>query len=204
MALEVAMGKNGVNALVMLANLPQFANGSYPPDDLERQFDIAYLSLLCDALEYMGGRGLGRGIALRAGKSMFLHDLPQWFDVVPALKIREEAAFRALAFDEQIETALKALDELITSFAPQRRAIIEKTDHFYYTLPQCPACYGRRADTRPSGLGLDKLPLCGAIRGMLESGLEWFTGMTFTVKEIECHAHGKPHCQFAIALGSTS
>src|SRR5512135_1557085 len=69
-SLEEVMGRNGLNAILNLAGLPQYVE-TYPPDDLDKGFDFADLSAICQALEEMYGPRGGRGLALRAGRAMF-------------------------------------------------------------------------------------------------------------------------------------
>ena len=69
-ALEDVMGKNGLNAILNLANL-SFLIDNYPPDNLERQFDFADYSSIWGALEDLYGPRGGRGLALRAGRATF-------------------------------------------------------------------------------------------------------------------------------------
>jgi hypothetical protein len=62
LALENVMGRNGVNAILNLANLHSLV-GNYPPDNLDRQFDFADFSSINVALEEMFGARGGRSIA---------------------------------------------------------------------------------------------------------------------------------------------
>ena len=50
--LEEIMGRNGLNAILNLANLSQFIDNP-PPDSMDRNFDFAYISALNQALEDM-------------------------------------------------------------------------------------------------------------------------------------------------------
>ena len=52
LAMEEVMGKNGLNAILNMANLQRLID-NYPPEDLERQFDFADYSALHAALEEM-------------------------------------------------------------------------------------------------------------------------------------------------------
>jgi hypothetical protein len=66
-ALEDVMGKNGLNAILNLANLTTLID-NYPPDNLGREFDFADFSSIYGALEEMYGRVRpGAGDARRAG-----------------------------------------------------------------------------------------------------------------------------------------
>jgi hypothetical protein len=58
LALEDVMGKNGLNAILNLANLPQLMD-NYPPDNLERGFDFADFSSINAALEELYGPAVG-------------------------------------------------------------------------------------------------------------------------------------------------
>ena len=75
LALEDVMGKNGVNAILNLANLQHLID-NYPPDNLERQFDFADFSAINGALEEMYGPRGGRGLALRAGEALAWRCIP--------------------------------------------------------------------------------------------------------------------------------
>ena len=67
LSLEDVMGRNGVNAILNLANLPNLME-NLPPDNLEKAFDFADVSAIMGALEEMYGPRGGRGLALRAGR----------------------------------------------------------------------------------------------------------------------------------------
>src|SRR3989337_4473513 len=67
-AIEDVMGKNGLNAILNLAHLPQLID-NYPPGSLAKEFDFADVSAINQALEEMYGPRGGRGLALRAGRA---------------------------------------------------------------------------------------------------------------------------------------
>ncbi len=69
-ALEEVMGKNGLNAILNLANMSHYID-NYPPDNLEKGFDFAELSAIGVALEEMYGPRGGRGLALRRACDVF-------------------------------------------------------------------------------------------------------------------------------------
>ncbi|NWF68088.1 MAG: hypothetical protein HXY40_03295 [Chloroflexi bacterium] len=203
LALEEVMSKNGANATLIMSGLRQFVH-QYPPDDLRRGFDIAYIASICQGLEDMAGRAQGRSISKRAGREMFSERLPAFYDIIPALKMRTAASYQALALHAQVEAALPLLDQLIISFdSPHRGTIIEKPDHFVYTMHQCPACFGRSADSAHSAHGGEQ-PMCACVSGMLDGGLKWFTGRYLEIVESQCRAHGYTHCVFEIYGASES
>ena len=63
-ALEDVLGENGLKAVLNLAHLPDLI-GNFPPDNLEKEFDFAYVSAINQALEEIYGLRGGRGLALR-------------------------------------------------------------------------------------------------------------------------------------------
>ena len=69
-ALEDVMGRNGVNAILNLANLRSWIN-SYPLDTLEKRLDFADYSAINGSLDDIYGTRGGRGLAMRAGRATF-------------------------------------------------------------------------------------------------------------------------------------
>ena len=68
-ALEEVMGKNGLNAILNLAQLSSLID-NYPPPNLEKAFDFSDYSMVNLALEEMYGPRGGRGPSrYRAGCS---------------------------------------------------------------------------------------------------------------------------------------
>ena len=74
LAVEEVIGRNGLNAILNLANQSHLIN-NYPPDNLERAFDFADFSSVMGALEEMYGPRGGRGLAQRAGRATFTNGL---------------------------------------------------------------------------------------------------------------------------------
>ena len=73
-ALEEVMGRNGRNALLNLIDMKAFIN-EMPPDNLEREFDFAYITNLNNGLEIIYGPRGARGLALRGGRAIFARGL---------------------------------------------------------------------------------------------------------------------------------
>ncbi|MDI6814390.1 MAG: hypothetical protein QMD10_12795, partial [Desulfitobacteriaceae bacterium] len=102
-ALEEVMGKNGVNAILNLAHLPELID-QYPPDNLEREFDFADFSAINWALEEMYGPRGGRGLALRAGRATFADALRNF----GALAGVGDLAFKVLPLEIKLRIGLPA------------------------------------------------------------------------------------------------
>ncbi len=184
MSLEDVMGKNGMNAILNLANLPHLID-NLPPNNLDREFDFADFSAIFGALEEMYGPRGGRGLALRAGRATFDESLRNF----GALAGVGDLAFKVLPLNAKLRIGLSAMAKIFTTTSDQLSTVEEKDDHFVYTIHKCPQCYGRTSDK----------PDCYIGAGLLLSGLKWVSGGNeFRVVESRCIAMGDPTCDYII------
>jgi hypothetical protein len=160
-ALEEVMGKNGLNAILHLAGLSEIIN-NYPPDNLEKEFDFAYFTALCVALEEMYGPRGGRGLALRAGRATFA-DALRGFGALAGVG---DLAFKVLPLAAKLKIGLPAMANIFTQFSDQISNVHEDGDKYIYTLERCPMCWNRKADR----------PVCYVGQGLLQEGLRWVSG----------------------------
>ena len=183
-ALEDVMGKNGVNAILNLANLQHLID-HYPPPNLNREYDFAYFSAIWGALEEMYGPRGGRGLALRAGRATFAEGLRNF----GALAGAGDLAFKVLPLHIKIKICLPAMARIFTQTSDQHSTVEEKEDHFIYTIHKCPVCYGRHIEK----------PGCHIATGLIQEGLKWVSGgYEFRVVETKCIAAGNEVCEFVI------
>lgn len=184
-ALEDVMGKNGLNAILNLASLNNLVD-SYPPDNLEKQFDFADLSSINTALEEMYGPRGGRGLALRAGRATFADALRNF----GALAGVGDLAFKVLPLQAKLRIGVPAMAKIFSQVSDQLSTVEERENEFVYTIHKCPVCWGRT--------GVDK-PVCFIATGLLQEGLKWVSGGNeFRVNESRCVALGDPVCEFII------
>lgn len=175
-ALEDVMGKNGLNAVLHLANLEQYIYDR-PPNNLDKEFSFADLTALQKALEDMYGPRGGRGLAIRAGRATFEGGLKG----VGALVGVGDLAFRVLPLNTKMKIGLPALARIFSQFSDQVSNVIDEGDHFVYTLESCPMCCGRETDR----------PVCFLGLGLLQEALHWVSGgNTFKVDMQTCKAQG--------------
>jgi hypothetical protein len=160
-ALEEVMGKNGLNAILHLAGLSEIIN-NYPPDNLEKEFDFAYFTALCIALEEMYGPRGGRGLALRAGRATFA-DALRGFGALAGVG---DLAFKVLPLAAKLKIGLPAMANIFTQFSDQISNVHEDGDKYIYTLERCPMCWNRKSDR----------PVCYVGQGLLQEGLRWVSG----------------------------
>lgn len=184
LAFEEVMGKNGLNAILNLANLPNIID-NYPPDNLERQFDFADFSAINGALEEMYGPRGGRGLALRGGRATFDNGLRNF----GALAGVGDIAFKVLPLPAKLKIGLPAMARIFTQTSDQKSTVEDKGDHFLYTIHRCPVCWGRKTDR----------PACFIATGLLQSGLRWVSGGNeFRVVQTTAHSCDDPTCDFVI------
>lgn len=184
-SLTNVMGKNGLNAILNLAHLSSVIE-NYPPDNLAREFDFAYVSAINQALEEMYGPRGGRGLALRAGRATFADVLRNF----GALAGAGDLAFRVLPLLTKMRIGVPAMAKIFSQVSDQYSTVEEAEAEFIYTIHRCPVCWGRS--------GLDK-PVCYIAVGLLQEGLKWLSGGSeFRVNESKCIAMGDPTCEFVI------
>ncbi|MGD8750772.1 MAG: 4-vinyl reductase [Anaerolineales bacterium] len=184
-AIEDVMGRNGLNAILNLANLPHLIENR-PPDNLEKGFDFVEISAVNQGLEEMYGPRGGRGLALRAGRATFSDALRNF----GALAGVGDLAFKVLPQHTKLRIGIPAMAKIFTQMSDQISTVEEMDHEFIYTIHRCPVCWGRS--------GLDK-PVCFIATGLLQESLKWVSGGSeFRVNESKCVAMGDEVCEFVI------
>jgi hypothetical protein len=183
-AMEDVMGKNGLNAVLNMANLNQLVD-NYPPNNLNREFDFADYSALNGALEEIYGPRGGRTLALRAGRASFAQGLRHF----GALAGAGDLAFKVLPLGTKLKIGIPAMARIFTQVSDQRSTVEETHGEYIYTMKPCPVCWGRRSEK----------PMCHAGAGLLAEGLKWVSGgHEFRVVETKCVGCGDEACVLSI------
>jgi hypothetical protein len=184
LALEEIMGKNGLNAILNMAKLPQFID-NYPPDDFDKGFDFADLSSLMRALEDMYGPRGGRGLALRAGRATFARGLQG----MGALSGVGDLAFKVLPLPAKLKLGLPGMAGVFNQMSDQIVRIDESPEFFIWHIDRCPQCWGRKVEKACCFIGT----------GLLQEGLRWVSGgKEFRVDEVTCIGAGDATCSYNI------
>jgi predicted hydrocarbon binding protein len=184
-ALEDVMGKNGLNAILNLANLGDLIDNS-PADNLNKEFDFSDISAINMALEEMYGPRGGRGLALRAGRATFDDALKDF----GALAGAGDLAFKVLPLDAKLRIGVPAVAKIFSQMSDQISTSEEKESEFIYTIHRCPVCWGRSGEDKP---------VCFIATGLLQAALVWVSGgKEFRVNESKCVAMGDEVCEFVI------
>lgn len=175
-ALEEVMGRNGLNAVLNLAQLTYYIEKP-PLNNMERQFDFAELTSLQKALDEIYGPRGGRGLAIRAGRATFAEGLRG----VGVLVGMGDLAFRVLPLQSKLKIGLPALARVFSQFSDQVSKVHDEGEYFVYTLEECPMCWQRQAEH----------PICYFGLGLLQEGLHWVSGgHSFRVEMRTCQAQG--------------
>ena len=183
-SMEEVMGRNGLNALLNLTNMRQFIQ-ELPPDNLERNFDFAFIANLTLGLDEIYGPRGGRGLALRGGRAIFSRGLKQF----GALAGVSDLAFKVLPLQTKLKIGVPAVARIFTQFSDQISRVEEFDDHFLYYIDRCSMCWGRHSDR----------PICYIAVGILQESLRWVSGgLEFRIEQTECIAMGAKSCVFKI------
>jgi len=184
-ALEDVMGKNGLNAILNLANLGNLID-SYPEDNLNKEFDFSDISAINLALEEMYGPRGGRGLALRAGRATFDDALKDFGGFAGV----GDLAFKVLPLETKLRIGVPAVAKIFSQMSDQISTSEEKENEFLYTIHRCPVCWGRSSEDKP---------VCYVATGLLQACLKWVSGgKEFRVNEAKCHSKGDDVCEFVI------
>lgn len=184
-SIEELLTTKGMQDLLTLAHL-QHLIGSYPPANLERGFDFAEMGALNLGLEeFYGPRG-GRGLALRAGRTIFANTLSRF----GALAGVEAGAFKMLPANLKLKVGLGAIARIFTDLSDQHSSVEEKAHEFLYLVHRNSVCWGRSGEEKPA---------CFMMVGILQEALNRISGgHEFRVDEAECLAAGGIVCRFVI------
>lgn len=184
LAMEEAMGRNGVTALLNLVNLRRFLE-HYPPNDFEMNFSFAESSRLLAGLDEMYGLRGARGLALRIGQACFRLGIK---DMGPMLGVAD-LAFRVMPLTVKLRIGFDVFAQLFNKFSDHHVRVEEEQDHFLWIIDQCGVCWGRSAPA----------PACYLAVGILQEALYWVSGgASFAVQEIACLATGDSTCTIQI------
>ena len=184
MALEEVLGRTGINAVLNLANLSHYIN-SYPPNNLDLQFEFPDLGKIQATLEGMYGPAGGRGVALRTGRVCFKYGLREFG---PLLGVTD-LAFKLLPLNDKLSSGAGLFAEIFNRSSDQRVSVEETPDRLYWQIERCPVCWGRHADQ----------PVCHLAVGVLQEALYWVSGgKNFLVEETHCIARGDPTCTIEV------
>jgi hypothetical protein len=184
-ALQDILGSNGMRVLLKHAGLARWIE-SPPPDNLAKEVDFADFSRLCAVLDDFYGLRGGHGVARRASWASY-GALRQALADIPEVAHWDEVE---LPLEKKIKGALVGTSRILSGVSDQYTTVEEDDASFFFSVHQCPVCWGREHET----------PLCHPILGALEEATRWSSnGLAFQIEEIQCKAMGHEMCQFRVS-----
>jgi predicted hydrocarbon binding protein len=184
LAMDEIIGHKSVNAVLNLANLPNYVD-SYPPYNQDLSFPFEHISSIQCSLENMYGPQAGRGLAMRVGRATFKFGLREFG---PALGLTD-MAFRLLPLPTKLKNGSEAFAALFNQFTDQRVHLERDEKYIYWHIERCPLCWERQADG----------PCCHLAVGLLQEALFWVSGgKYFEMEEQKCVACGDSACTIVI------
>jgi predicted hydrocarbon binding protein len=178
------LGDNGVNALLNLAGLREYI-GSYPPDNIKKEFPFSHVARLQQALYDMYGSRGARVFATRGGEQTFRHSMDKYDKVQRAA----QAAMRVGSTEMRNRVGLQFFSKFFNTVSDQIVRIEDDETYWYWIIERCPMCWERTADE----------PVCHLGVGVLNAASTWATGgVKFRIQEIDCKAKGDENCVYAL------
>jgi hypothetical protein len=184
LALEEIVSRNGVNAILNLAELPDLID-NYPPHNPNLEFPFQTISSLQGALEDMYGPRGGRGVALRVGRACFQYGLREFGPLFGLTDL----TFRLLPMHPKLKMGAASFADVFNKYSDQRVALEDQGNRLLWHIERCPLCWERHTET----------PCCHMAVGVLQESLYWVSGgKYFNVEETHCIASGDSVCTIVI------
>ncbi len=184
LAVEDAVGRSGVNAILNLAGLSQLID-NLPPNSSDRGFSFGQVAAVQQALDSMYGPRGGRTLSHRAGRAAFRHGLAE----MGSRSLLANPAFRLLPLRMRIKRSFDALADTFDQFSDQRVRLEEDDDCYFWLVEQCALCWGRQSPE----------PCCHLAVGLVSGALSWASGgKHYPAEETECVACGAPNCLIVV------
>jgi predicted hydrocarbon binding protein len=190
--IENIVGSNGLKSILNYAHLQKYID-NFPPDNEELIIPIEDLKKLLFSLYELFGHKGAHGLQLRVGREIFRIGIEKRPRIAKTLR----AAARILPENKRMYLALKKLAEYDwKAFSSHLKEpsfeIQEKEDCFLIIDKDRYESEGIKSDT----------PVCGVYIGAAEAIVEWITGHSHEVEEIECRALGHSADIFKIVKAS--
>jgi|GEM_PF-534023 len=181
--MEELLGKNGLNAVLNLANLSRFIN-NYPPNNMEKKFSFDNYAAVNQAIEdFYGVRG-SKGLLLRAGKVSLTNALAMY----TAFAGIGNLGMRLMPQSMKVKITLTVIAQTFRTISDQISKVTEEADAYIFENETCSMCWRRTSSQ----------PCCHVATGVLIEALHWATGKNYRVTEESCMAMGAPTCRFVI------
>lgn len=184
-AMEEILGRNGLNALLNLASLPDLSD-RVSQHEYNQPLSFEAIGSLHTALEQFYGPHGGRGVALRIGRACFQHGLREFGDSCSLTDL----SFRLLPLSTRFVRSVSMLATLFNQHSQQQIRLEDQENALLWHIERCPLCWQRSTES----------PACQMAVGLLQELLYWVSGgKLYHVEETACIACGDSACTIRIA-----
>lgn len=184
-AMEEILGRNGLNALLNLASLPDLSD-RVSQHEYNQPLSFEAIGSLHTALEQFYGPHGGRGVALRIGRACFQHGLREFGDSCGLTDL----SFRLLPLSARFVRSVSMLATLFNQHSQQQIRLEDQENALLWHIERCPLCWQRSTES----------PACQMAVGLLQELLSWVSGgKLYHVEETACIACGDSACTIRIA-----
>ena len=179
--IQDVMGRNGLNATLKLASLPQYLSHLPPPNNACESHASEYAAII-QAIETQLGSS-ARGQLNRIGHASFKH-------VIACDKL----AWNAIFFTRHLLPTRQRLQRALTQLArylsePDASVAVSSDQHRLLLVDESSdATFGRQRNAE----------ICWLTLGQIQACMHWATGRNYEVVEVACKARGHPGCKFEI------
>lgn len=184
-AMEEILGRNGLNAILNLASLPDLSD-RVSQHEYNQPLSFQAIGSIHTALERFYGPHGGRGVALRVGRACFPHGLREFGDSHGFTDL----SFRLLPLSLRFARGASMLAALFNQHSDQRVRLEHQQNALLWNIERCPLCWERSTEA----------PACQMAVGLLQESLYWMSGgKLYQVEETACIACGDSACTIRIA-----
>lgn len=184
-AMEEILGRNGLNAILNLASLPDLSD-HVSQHKYNQPLSFQAIGSIHTALEHFYGPHGGRGVALRVGRACFQHGLREFGDSHQFTDL----SFRLLPLSLRFAQGAAMLAALFNQHSDQRVRLEHQENALLWNIERCPLCWERSTES----------PACQMAVGLLQESLYWMSGgKLYHVEETACIACGDSACTIRIA-----
>lgn len=157
----------------------------------DREFPLAVIVHLQNAMELHYGARAGKGLCQRIGRSLFKHLLQEFGSDLQVT----DMSFRLLPLPARLEVGTRLLTDKFNLHAANPVDLVFGSKSIsWHAENHCPLQGDLSADQ----------PRCALVVGLLQEAFSWVSGgRYFQVHEKECAVCGSARCSIAVDLAST-
>ena len=186
--LESIVGSNGLKSILNYAHLEKYID-SIPPNDKRKEIPLRDLQAIFSSLyELFGQRGV-RGLQLRVGRENARIGIEGRSSIAKPLMVATRLIPETRRMRLLLEKVVEQSNQVYTSQLGEVPVELQETEDYFLII--------HKDRFESEGITSD-VPVCNVFVGNLQHTLEWITGYSHKVEEIECRALGHPADVFRI------